>query len=256
MMAAVGLEVVVMYKAPVDPLIRFANLKTGRLRLRYKRFFADVELDEEVITGETTTAHCPNPGKMLGLLDAGNEALLTHVGDPKRKLQYRLEALRADNTWVGVNTQWPNRVIPLAIRAGLIPELSGYAVLRPEVKYGVNSRIDLLATGHADRPDAYIEIKNVHLSRTPGLAEFPDCVTERGAKHLYELIEMVHAGFRAVVVFCVQRNDVEAFDIARDCDPGFGRAYDAARAAGVEFLAVSFDVSPDGLRFQGNLPIN
>jgi sugar fermentation stimulation protein A len=255
MMAAVGLEIVVMKKAPVDPLIRFANLRTGRLRLRYKRFFADVDLDE-VIAGETTTAHCPNPGKMLGLLDRGNEALLTHVGDPKRKLQYRLEALRERGTWVGVNTQWPNRVIPTAIAAGLIPELAGYAILRPEVKYGVNSRIDILATGHPARPDAYIEIKNVHLSRTPGLAEFPDCVTERGAKHLHELIEMVHAGFRAVVVFCVQRSDVERFDIARDCDPGFARAYDAARAAGVEFLAISFDVSPDGLRFHHSLRIS
>lgn len=227
--------------------------------MRYKRFFADVELDEEVITGETTTAHCPNPGKVLGLLEPGNDALLTFVGDPKRKLQYRLEALRAKDAfggvWVGVNTQWPNRVIPVAIRAGLIPELSGYADLRPEVKYGVNARIDLLAAGHATQPDAYIEIKNVHLSRNPGLAEFPDCVTERGAKHLYELIAMIHAGFRAVVIFCVQRHDVERFDIARDCDPGFARAYDAARAAGVEFLATSFELAPDGLYFHRALPV-
>lgn len=240
-----------MDRTPKDQLIGFANLRSGRLRARYKRFFADIELD----TGETTTAHCPNPGKMLGLLEPGTEALVTYLDDPRKKLPYRLEALKARGTWVGVNTQWPNRVIAAAIADGLIPELTGYATLRPEVKYGLNSRIDLYASGHASRPDAYIEIKNVHLSRTPGLAEFPDCATERGAKHLYELIEMVRAGYRAVVVFCVQRDDVERFDIARDCDPGFGRAYDAARAAGVEFLALSFEVSLPGLRFRRSLTV-
>jgi sugar fermentation stimulation protein A len=223
----------------------------GRLQARYKRFFADIALD----SGDIITAHCPNPGKMLGLLEPGTEALLTAVDDPKKKLRYRLEALKERDTWVGVNTQWPNRLIAKAIADGLIPELSGYNSAKPEVKYGANSRIDLLATGHPAWRDAYIEIKNVHLSRTPGLAEFPDCVTERGAKHLYELIEMVRAGFRAVVVFCVQRHDVERFDIARDCDPGFAKAYDAARTAGVEFLAVSFEFTPEGLRLERMLKI-
>jgi sugar fermentation stimulation protein A len=236
-------------------LIALPGLKTGRLQARYKRFFADIALD----SGDIITAHCPNPGKMLGLLEPGTEALLTAVNDPKKKLQYRLEALKAGeafgDTWVGVNTQWPNRLIARAIADGLIPELAGYDSVKSEVKYGTNSRIDLLATGHPTRCDAYVEIKNVHLSRTPGLAEFPDCVTERGAKHLYELIEMIRAGFRAVVVFCVQRHDVERFDIARDCDPGFARAYDAARAAGVEFLAVSFEFAPEGLRLERMLTI-
>jgi len=192
---------------------------------------------------------------MLGLLDPGTPALLTHLNDPKKKLQYRLEALKERDIWVGANTQWPNRVIPLAIRAGLIAELAGYPAIQPEKKYGHNSRIDLYASGHAFRPDAYIEIKNVHFSRQPGLAEFPDCVTERGAKHLYELIEMVKTGYRAVVVFCVQRDDCQRFDIARDCNPGFGRAYDAARDAGVEFLAVSFGFSEQGLSFARPLEI-
>lgn len=236
-------------------IIELAGLKIGRLRARYKRFFADIELIDRVDAREIITAHCPNPGKMLGLLVDGNEALVTYIGDPKKKLLYRLEALKERGVWVGVNTQWPNRLILKAISDGLIPELSGYASLRPEVRYGANSRIDILAQGHASRPDAYIEIKNVHLSRAPGLAEFPDCVTERGAKHLYELIEMIKDGFRAVVVFCVQRHDVSRFDIARDCDPGFARAYDAARAGGVEFLAVSFEFSADGLRFDRALSI-
>lgn len=232
-------------------MIAMSGLKAGRLQARYKRFFADIELD----TGEIITAHVPNPGKMLGLLTPGTPALLTHLNDPKKKLQYRLEALQERGVWVGVNTQWPNRVVMKAIADGLIPALQGYTVLTPEVKYGINSRIDILASGHPDRPNAYVEVKNVHFSRQDGLAEFPDCVTERGAKHLHELIEMVRDGFRAVVVFCVQRHDVERFDIARDCDPAFGRAYDAARAAGVEFIALGFEFSGDGLRYAKRLTL-
>lgn len=236
-------------------MIEFEGLLPGRLRARYKRFFADVTLD----SGETITAHCPNPGKMLGLLDTGAPALVTHLNDPKKALQYRLEALQTDMcagpVWVGVNTQWPNRVVARAIAAGLVPELAGYAGLKAEVKYGLNSRIDLLATGHPSRPDAWIEVKNVHLSRRAGLAEFPDCVTERGAKHLYELIDVVKSGQRAVVVFCIQRDDVERLTIARDCDPGFGKAFDAAQAAGVEFLALSFRFAPQGLTFARTIPV-
>ena len=228
-----------------DHLIAMSGLIEGRLRTRYKRFFADIELD----TGEIITAHVPNPGKMLGLLAPGTPALLTPLNDPKKKLQYRLEALQERNVWVGVNTQWPNRVVMKAAADGLIPALHGYTVLTPEVKYGKASRIDILGSAHPTRPDAYVEVKNVHFSRDDGLAEFPDCVTQRGAKHLHELIDMVHDGFRAVVIFCVQRHDVRRFDIARDCDPGFGRAYDAARAAGVEFLALSFEFSGEGLRY-------
>ncbi len=233
----------------INQLVGMDGLVKGRLLARYKRFFADIELD----SGEIITAHCPNPGKMLGLLDAGTLALCTHLNDPKRTLQYRLEALQDDGVWVGINTQWPNRLIHRAIEAGLVPALRGYDTLRPEVKYGHNSRIDLYASGHACLSNAYIEVKTVHLSRQKGLAEFPDCVTERGTKHLYELIEMVKTGYRAVVVFCVQRDDCAHFEIARDCDPNFGRAYDAARSAGVEILALGFELSSSGLRFVGHL---
>ena len=198
-----------------ERLIGFDGLVAGRLVARYKRFFADILLD----TGEIITAHCPNPGKMLGLLAEGTPALCTHLNDPARKLSWRLEALQERGVWVGVNTQWPNRLIRKAIEAGQVPELAGYASLRAEVAYGRNARIDLLAQGHAQRPDAWIEIKNVHLSRTPGLAEFPDCVTARGARHMHELIGVVQSGQRAVVIFCVQRSDCTRFAVARDCDP-------------------------------------
>lgn len=219
------------------------RLTQGRLVTRYKRFFADVELD----TGATVVSHCPNPGKMLGLLRPGTPALLTEISDPAKKLRWRLEALREGDTWVGVNTQWPNRLIGDLIRDQQVPELRGYASQRPEVRYGHNSRIDWLLQGHTQQAEAWVEIKNVHYSRVPGLAEFPDSVTERGAKHLMELIGRVEAGARAVVVFCVQRDDVFRFDVARDLDPVFGWAYAAARAAGVEFLAHAFRVTPEGI---------
>lgn len=227
------------------------GLIKGRLQSRYKRFFADIDLS----SGGTVTAHCPNPGKMMGLLDTGTEALVTHINDPSKKLQYRLEALKENGVWVGVNTQWPNRLIGKAIHDGLIPELDGYATLRPEVKYGLNSRIDFLTSGHARLPDAYIEVKNVHLSRTKGLAEFPDCVTTRGAKHLHELTEMVSAGYRAVVVFCIQRDDCQRFDVAADLDNRFAEAYQFARARGVEIIALGFGFSEQGLTFSHRLQI-
>ncbi len=225
--------------------------------MRYKRFFADIELGETAPGSEPEiiTAHCPNGGKMLGLLDAGNAALVTDVTNPNNKLRYRLEAIREGDIWVGINTQWPNRLIPKAIAEGLIRQVTGYNSIKPEVKYGRNSRIDLFASNHATLPDAYIEIKNCHYSRTPGLAEFPDCEAARSTKHMYELIDMVATGYRAVVIFCIQRDDVERFDVARDLDPDFGRAYDAARAAGVEIVAVSFTVSPDGWRFARELSV-
>ncbi|MDC7675128.1 DNA/RNA nuclease SfsA [Asticcacaulis machinosus] len=230
---------------------RVDGLIKGRLVSRYKRFFADIRLE----SGEIVTAHCPNPGKMLGLLVEDTPALITESKNPKAKLKYRLEALKEGDQWVGVNTGWPNMLIKEAIIAGLVSSLSGYPVIRPEVRYGHNSRIDLKLEDHPSFADAYVEVKNVHLSRTSGLAEFPDCVTERGAKHLYELIDMVAAGYRAVVVFCVQRDDVDRFDACADLDPKFAAAYRTARAAGVEIIALSFGFDENGLSFKRTLEI-
>ncbi|MAB69428.1 MAG: DNA/RNA nuclease SfsA, partial [Oceanicaulis sp.] len=159
-----------------------APLHPGVLIKRYKRFLADVTLD----TGDTVTAHCPNPGSMMGLKEPGSRCWLSHADDPRRKLKYTLEVLEADGALVGINTHRPNALAEEAIREGRIPSLSGYGSLRREVRYGVNSRIDLLLESE-DRPACYVEVKNCHLMRTPGLAEFPDSVTTRGAKHLGEL---------------------------------------------------------------------
>lgn len=229
-------------------------LLQGRLVSRYKRFFADVELDD----GTTVTAHCPNPGAMLGLKEPGLRAFLSESANPKRKLRYTLELIEANDdgqaTLVGINTGHPNRLVEEAIQDGTISELGDYEVLRREVKYGAASRIDILLEGET-RPSCYVEVKNVHLRRRPGLVEFPDSVTSRGAKHLNELGDMVDQGHRAVMVFLVQRGDGDRLDIARDIDPAYGAAFDAARDRGVEMLAYRCALSPDGIRVTGPIPV-
>jgi sugar fermentation stimulation protein A len=227
-----------------DPLIR------GTLIKRYKRFLADVKLDD----GREITAHCANPGAMTGLKDEGAEVWLSPARNPNRKLKYSWELIRADGTLVGINTAHPNGLVEEAIRAGTIGELAGYADLRREVKYGKNSRIDLLLSG-GGRPDCYVEVKNVHLMRQPGLAEFPDSVTARGAKHLAELSDMVEAGHRAVMVYLVQRGDCRTFAIAADIDPKYKQALDDARARGVETICYDCMVNIDGIVAQRPLEL-
>jgi sugar fermentation stimulation protein A len=229
----------------MSPMIRFVQPTKGILVNRYKRFFADVRL----VNSEIIIAHCPNTGKMLGLSNFNAPALLSHLNDPKRKLQYRLEALKDGDTWVGVNTQWPNSLIRQLIQSQIIPTLCGYDSLRTEVKYGHNSRIDILLEDHPSAPNCYVEVKNVHFSRNSGLAEFPDCVTTRGAKHVRALMDMVRLGYRACIVFCVQRDDVDRFSLARDIDVDFAKALDEAIACGVETIALSFGITEDGIAY-------
>ena len=202
----------------------------GKLIKRYKRFLADVELD----TGETVTAACPNTGSMLGLTDPGCRVWLSRSDSPTRKHPHTWELLELPgHGFVGINTGHPNGLVGEAIRDGLFPAFGGYASLRNEVKYGRNSRIDILLE-HAERPPCYIEVKNVHLFRRPGLAEFPDCVTIRGAKHLAELADMARQGARAAMVYLVQAQFPERFSLAEDLDPHYVQAFRAAAKAGVE----------------------
>ncbi len=226
-----------------SPLLR------GRLVQRYKRFFADVDLDE----GGLVTAHCPNPGAMLGLKDPGLVAWVSTSNDPKRKLKYSLELVEADGGLVGINTLLPNRLTAEALAAGVIPELVGYPTVRPEVKYGEASRVDFLLTA-PDGKRLWLEIKNCHLSRGGGLAEFPDCVAERSARHLRELENMVAAGDAATVMFVVQRTDCDRFRAAADLDPKFAAALTHAATAGVEVLVYVCEVTTSGVNILHRIP--
>jgi sugar fermentation stimulation protein A len=224
-------------------------LERGRLVQRYKRFFADVVMDD----GREITAHCPNPGAMLGLNTPGLPAWLSRSDDPKRKLAHTLELVEVDGGLVGVNTMHPNRLVAEALALDLIPELSGYASVRREVNYGTNSRVDFLLESE-DRPPCWLEIKNCHLSRTAGLAEFPDCVAARSSRHLRELAAMVEAGHRAVALFVVQRTDCEGFMACHELDPVFARTLDEVAAQGVEVLVYACDMAETGVKIARRLP--
>ncbi len=231
--------------------MKFADaLIEGRLVRRYKRFLADVELSD----GSVITVHCPNPGTMLGLADPGNPVWISDSGNPKRKLRHTLELMKVPGALVGINTNLPNRLAEEALAAGRIAQLAGFDKLTREVAYGRNSRIDLLATGE-DIADTYIEVKNVHMLREAGHFEFPDCVTERGAKHLRELADMAQSGHRAVMLFVIQRADGDRFSLARDIDPGYGAAFDQALSAGVEAFAIRCKVSIEEIVAQELVPI-
>ncbi len=227
--------------------MRFSQtLIEARLIQRYKRFLADVEL----AGGEIVTAHCANPGAMLGLVAPGNRVWLSTSDNPARKLKYSWEIVEADfgagPQFVGINTSHPNAIVAEAIAAGFFEELSGYASLRREVKYGRNSRVDILLENAGRRP-CYVEVKNVHMMRRIGLAEFPDCVTARGAKHLLELGDMVEAGARAVMVYLIQM-DAEQFSLAADIDKTYAAAFALARQRGVEAIAAVCSVRPEEIR--------
>ncbi len=215
-------------------------LVPARLIRRYKRFLADIRLED----GTEAVAHCANPGSMMGLAEPGMRIWVEPNDDPKKKLKYGWRLVDHENGhFTGVDTGLPNRALRAALEAGEVAELAGYDTVRPEQNYGTGSRIDFLLSG-AGLPDAYVEVKSVTLSRAPGVAEFPDSVTARGAKHLGELARVAQAGYRAVLFYLVQRTDAHTVRVAADIDPGYARALRAARAAGVTVLSYRADISP------------
>ena len=226
-----------------DPLI------CGTLIQRYKRFLADVTLED----GTEVTAHCANTGAMTGVAAPGSEVWLSPARNPNRKLRYSWELIRVGDGLVGINTAHPNGIVAEAIEAGRVAPLAGYAGLRREAKYGENSRIDILLSDPA-KPDCYVEIKNVHLKRGDAAA-FPDAVTKRGTKHLGEMAKRVAAGDRAVMVYLVQREDCVRFEVAADIDPDYAAALAEARAAGVEALCYSCSLTPEAIELDRPLPL-
>ncbi len=229
-----------------------APLLPGRLVHRYKRFLADIETSEGVVT-----AHCPNPGAMLGLNTPGARVLLSRSANPTRKLPLTWELVEADlpggPQWVGLNTLRPNALVAEAFRSGAIPALAGYDVLKPEVRYAQASRVDFVARGGGRGP-CHVEVKNCHLMRQAGLAEFPDCTAARSARHMRDLAQVVAEGGRALVVIVVQMQ-AAAFDVARDIDPAFDRAFREARVAGVEVRAYRCAVEPAGVAIAEEIPV-
>ena len=229
-----------------EPLIPATLVK------RYKRFLADVTFAD----GEMVTAHCANPGAMQGLNDPGIKVWLSKSTNPKRKLAFSWElaeiCFEGKKALVGINTMLPNKLATEAIEAQKIAELTGYDQLKTEKPYGQNSRIDILlsATG---KPDCYVEVKNVHLLRRHGLAEFPDSVTKRGAKHLEELTQMVAQGHRAVMFYVIQRDDAAQFAIAADKDPVYYETFEKARKAGVEVIAYDCTLSTTAIKIANRL---
>lgn len=227
-----------------------APLIQGTLIQRYKRFLADIILTD----GRIITASVPNTGSMRGLTEPGSPVWLSYSTDPKRKYAHRLEIVETDNVLVGVNTSLPNHIAEEAICAGLIPELHNFATLKREQKYGHNSRIDLLLLGQ-QHEHTYVEVKNVHFKRREGLAEFPDSVTTRGAKHLEELGDMADAGHRAAMVFVIQRDDCDRFSICSDLDPTYARAFTRALQRGVEAYALRCHITPLSITAYQLVPI-
>ncbi|GAA6193365.1 DNA/RNA nuclease SfsA [Phaeobacter gallaeciensis] len=215
----------------------------ARLIRRYKRFLADCTLED----GREVTAHCANPGSMMGLAEPGMKIWLEPNDDPKKKLKFGWRLVDHENGhFTGVDTSVPNRALRASLEAGEIPQLAAYKTVRPEVKYGEKSRIDFLLS-EPGLPDAYVEVKSVTLSRQTGLAEFPDSVTARGTKHLGELANMVDQGHRAIMLYLVQRTDCTRFGLADDIDPAYAAAYQAANARGVERLIYDTLITPNGV---------
>jgi len=226
-------------------------LVEGLLVQRYQRFLADVSLTD----GRVVTAHCPNTGSMLGCKTPGSRVWLSPADNPARKLQWTWELVEvAPGVTVGVHTGRSNSLVREAIEAGRVPELAGYTRIRPEVKYGEGSRIDLLLQAQG-RPDCYVEVKNVTAAVEGRIGYFPDAVTTRGAKHLREMSAMVAAGHRAVLVFCVQRTDVDGVRPADHIDPDYGQALRHALAAGVEVLALGARLDPHGIELVRRLVV-
>ena len=224
------------------------SLIKGKLIKRYKRFFIDVRVNKEIVT-----AHCPNTGSMRGLLDEGNDVYLLKNDNPKRKLKYGLEIIKAQNNLVGVNTHMANKIVDHGLSNNLIKELKNIDLIKPEVFFNKETRFDFLV--EKNKKKIFIEVKNVTLFREKKTAEFPDAVTSRGSKHLLTLIDAIKKGYKTYLIFLVQIQNMENFKVAKDIDDVYHKNYLAAKKAGVNFLAYRCKISSKAILIEKKLKI-
>ena len=222
--------------------MNFENkLISGVFIKRYKRFFVDVQIENKVIT-----AHCPNTGSMKGLLKEGNKVWLSKSNNPDRKLKYTLQIIEDDNSKVGVNTHLTNKIVLDALKNNLIKEFDKNITIKPEVKFGDNTRFDFLITKKDYK--AFVEVKNVTLMRKPKIAEFPDAITSRGAKHIEELIKASKKGYEVYIAFIIQREDCNQFAIASDIDPEYSKLLSKAVKKKLNILCYDCKFSSKGIK--------
>ena len=224
------------------------SLIKGKFIKRYKRFFVDVKLDKK-----TVTAHCPNTGSMQGLLTKGNEVYLFKHDNPKRKLKYSLEIIKAKKNLVGVNTHMANKIVNHGLKNNLIKELKDIKKIKPEVFFNKETRFDFLAEKNNQK--IFLEVKNVTLYRNDKTAEFPDAVTTRGSKHLLTLIDAIKQNYKAYLIFLVQIQHIEKFKIAKDIDSEYYKNYLIAKKAGVNFLAYRCKINSKKIEIDKKLKI-
>jgi sugar fermentation stimulation protein A len=230
--------------------MNFKNkLISGLLIKRYKRFFVDVKVDNQILT-----AHCPNTGSMYGLLKKGNKVWISKSDNPKRKLKYTLEIIEDNKSKVGVNTHSTNKIVLDALQNNLIKEFNYISEIKPETKFGKNTRFDFLVINKNNK--AFVEVKNVTLSRKKGLAEFPDAVTTRGLKHINELENAGKKNYKIFIIFLIQRNDCEVFTIAKDIDPDYAKALKLAVKNKLNILCYDCKFSSKGIKLNKQIKIN
>ena len=229
------------------PIMKFdTELVSGKLVKRYKRFLADIKLED----GSVVVAHCTNSGSMISCIEEGARVYLSPAADPKRKTRFTWEMIEINNTWVGINTSIPNQLVFEAVRDQEIPQLKDYTFVKREVKFE-DSRFDVYAENKTEK--CFIEVKNVSM-KVGDAALFPDSVTTRGRKHLETLIRVKEQGIRAVMVYVIQRMDVNTFGAARHIDPNYADSLEKAQKAGVEIIALQAKVNPDGIQIVKQLP--
>ena len=230
--------------------MNFKNkLISGLLIKRYKRFFVDIKINNQIIT-----AHCPNTGSMSGLLSKGNKVWISKSDNPKRKLKYTLEIIEDNKSKVGINTLFTNKIVLHALQNNLIKEFKGVSEIKPETKFGKNTRFDFLITDKKNK--SFIEVKNVTLSRKKSLAEFPDAVTTRGLKHINELENAGKKNYKIFIIFLIQRNDCEVFTIAKDIDPDYAKALKLAVKNKLNILCYDCKFSSKGIKLNKQIKID